>query len=64
MLKMDHALAVGNAHENSMLDEIYLEAESITRLLSFFSFAARGGTGITDNPSKKRSKRVQLPREG
>lgn len=45
MLKMDRALAVGNAYENSMLDEIYLEAESITRPLSFFfSFAARGGT--------------------
>lgn len=38
MLKMDRALAVGNAHGNSTPDEIYLEAESITRPLSFFFF--------------------------
>lgn len=58
MLKMDRALAVGNAHGNSTPDEIYLEAESITRLLSFFFPLPRaGGIGITDNPSKKRSKR-------
>lgn len=43
MLKMDRALAVGNAHQNSTLDEIYLEAESITRPLSFFFPLPRGG---------------------
>lgn len=40
MLRMDRALAVGNAHEK-MLHEIYLEAESITRPLSFFFFLCR-----------------------
>lgn len=55
LLKMDQALAVGNAHENSMLDEIYLEAESpITRPLPSFFFLcrARGALVLPIIPSK------------
>lgn len=59
---MNHALAIGNAYENPMLDEIYLEAEILSRdrfLFFFFSHCrARGGTGITESPHKSARNRL------
>lgn len=57
MLRMDRALAVGNAYEKMLPRNISRSRIYHETAFFFFSFAARGGTGITDNPSKKRSKR-------